>query len=154
MTRLPSLALASFAALCLGTGLARSGGAAAAAPVQDNPLERLVKLEKQVADLKAQVAKLEAPKPSSAPGDISPEVVEVRKQMADVISYLNAQADSARSLQESLADSEVKGFTWGINPDSRIVMLAGFNQFVTTLQTSVPGQSPAPQNGTNGNGDR
>ena len=60
-------------------------------------------------------------------------------QIDEVLEYLNAQAASAKFLQEKLADSEDKGFTWGINPDSRIVMLEGFNDFVNTLQTDVPG---------------
>jgi len=60
-------------------------------------------------------------------------------QIDEVLEYLNAQAASAEFLQEKLADSEDKGFTWGINPDSRIVMLEGFNDFVNTLQTDVPG---------------
>ncbi len=154
MTRLPSLVIASFAALCLGAALVRTGGAASAAASQDNPLERLEKLERHVVELKALIAKLEAPKPSAAPIDLPPDVIELKKQMAEVQNYLAAQADSARSLQDTLNDSEVKGFTWGINPDSRIVLLAGFHEFATTLQTAVPGQAAQPQEGNGGNGGR
>jgi hypothetical protein len=63
-------------------------------------------------------------------------------EMMDVVAYVNAQAQAAAALQLSLAESEEKGFTYGINPESREVMLAGFRQFLSTLQTDVPGTPP------------
>ncbi len=56
-----------------------------------------------------------------------------------VIAYLQAQALASDQLKLVLADSEEKGFTYGINPDSRIVLLNGFEQFANTLGTAVPG---------------
>jgi len=50
---------------------------------------------------------------------------------------------SAKVLQDALAESLEKGFTYGINPESRVVLLAGFQQFVSALQAEVPGQAPA-----------
>ena len=115
-----SLALFALAALVCGSTFAQ-------APRTQDPsvaaLKRdLVALQVEVAQLKEQVGTVE--------GDVT---------LQDVVDYLQAQAKSARYLQDKLADSEDKGFTWGINPDSRIVMLEGFNDFVNTLQTDVPG---------------
>jgi len=78
----------------------------------------------------------------------TPTLVKLKEQSAggpgdvkleDVVGYLQAQAKSAAHLQLMLAESEDKGFTFGINPDSRVALLSGFNQFVNTLQTDVPG---------------
>ena len=149
MKRHLSLALALAAAVAVGVGLAQSSTSRAAQAQQGgSPIERLEKLEAQVADLKAQVAKLEGAKPVAAkPQPVakpdSAPVKELGQQMEAVIGYLAAVAQSAQRLEQALMESEQKGFTYGINPDSRTVLLAGFNQLTTTLQTDVPAAKPS-----------
>jgi hypothetical protein len=134
-------ALAATLVLAAGAALARSDASQAAAAQEPSAIERLTNLEKQVAQLKAQ---LEAERTPSTKGDAAPgsepvkELAELRRQMDQVLAYLEAQAQSAAQLQAALEDSRVKGFTYGINPDSRVVLLEGFGQFTTSLQTDVP----------------
>jgi len=82
-------------------------------------------LKREVSRLKQEVTAL---KDAQGP---KPEEFEA------VVAYLNAQAESASYLKQVLVESEEKGFTYGINPDSRIVLLAGFEHFATTLETPV-----------------
>lgn len=57
----------------------------------------------------------------------------------EVIAYLHTQAASATALKQVLVESEEKGFTYGINPDSRIVLLAGIEDLCSSLESGVPG---------------
>ena len=118
-----------------------AGSAFATAPRPQGPdlQERVTVLEARVADL---VAKLEdRGKADAAARD---QAASDRLQMEGVLSYLKAQSESAKALEAALAESRERGFTYGINPGSREVLLAGMNQFVTTLQTNVP-MTPQPQ---------
>ena len=108
-------------------------------------MDRLIALEKQVVDLKAELAALKKAPAQASPvaGQPTPEqYADLRRQMDEVLAYLEAQAQSAEALSAALEDSRVKGFTFGINPDSRIVMLDGFGQFTMALQTNVPSLVP------------
>ena len=60
----------------------------------------------------------------------------------EIVAYLRTQAASASAFKLVLVDSEEKGFTYGINPDSRIVLLAGLEQLCTSFETSLPGSAP------------
>ena len=91
--------------------------------------------------------------PSSLPGqDLEPrvkaledEIETVRGQLeemqqakAQLEAFLAAQARSADALRASLATSEDEGFTAGINPKSREVLLAGFRSYLDTLEAAAP----------------
>lgn len=129
--------------------------AGAAGPQQSNsPIERLNQLEQRVTELDDQLAKLKSQQPAPAPkpaaksaaktgarptaNDLEPKVAQMEKQLEDILLYLSAQAESAKRLAEVLEESRAKGFTYGINPDSRVVMLAGFGEFLRGLQSNVP----------------
>ena len=131
-----TLALAAFAAL------ARSDAPRAAAPQDPSAIDRLEVLEKEVVQLKAQLEALRKTPPkgaaAAAPAEGDKELAVLREQMDQVLAYLAAQSEGAARLQEALDDSREKGFTFGINPDSRVVMLEGFGQFTSTLRTDVP----------------
>jgi hypothetical protein len=141
------LTLVIAAALAAGAAFAKTPGPQAAAPQEPSAMDRLVGLEKQVADLTAQVASLKKSHAQPAVGDGTPtpeQFADLRRQMDEVLAYLEAQAASAKVLANTLDASREKGFTYGINPDSRTVMLEGFAQFTTALQTKVPQLVAAP----------
>ena len=131
MKRNLSLVLLLVAALACGSSFAQGPGEA--------------DLEARVAKLEAQVAALQDSLKASKPAgdELEKELAEQKRMLAKIIGYLGAQAASAKVLQDSLAESQEKGFTYGINPESRVVLLAGFQQFAGTLQSEVPGQAPA-----------
>ena len=118
-----TLGLFAVAALAVGTSFAQS-------PKAQDPATEIAELKRQVARLQADVNLL---KQSNAAGD------EAEQKLQSVMAYIEAQAKAAAGLQKVLADSEAKGFTFGINPESREVLLAGFNSFAEVLQSDVPG---------------
>lgn len=137
MKRQLGLAAVAATLLVVGVALAQPRQPLAAAPQQPSALDRLTDLERKVGQLQAQVDLLRKAQVGEVVAtDVGQE--DLQKQMEEVLKYLDAQAKSAAKLQAVLEESRVKGFTYGINPDSRIVLLSGFNQFVTTLQTDVP----------------
>ena len=141
------LTLVIAAALAAGAAFAKTPAPLAAAPQEPSAMDRLVALEKQVTDLTAQVTALKKShaQPAAANGALTPEqYADLRRQMDEVLNYLEAQSASAKLLASSLDVSREKGFTYGINPDSRTVLLEGFEQFTTALQTKVPQLVAAP----------
>ena len=94
------------------------------------------KLKRDVARLNKQVMSLKQ--------DQGPSLDEYN----EVVAYLHAQAASATALKQVLVESEEKGFTYGINPESRIVLLAGIEDMCTALESGVPGsQTDAADSG-------
>ena len=102
---------------------------------EQSPTERLGALEKQVRALQGEIAKLQA---RLGPQTKGPDLGDTRVLVEELVVYVNAQAKGAQQLAQTLAQSEEKGFTYGINPDSRIVLLKGMNSFVDSLQRNVP----------------
>jgi hypothetical protein len=100
-------------------------------PQNNGQAQRIESLEREVAALK------EAQK-------------MMRMECDQIGSLMRAQATSADALLAVLDDSEQKGFTYGINPDSRIVLLAGLRQFLADMQRNVPPAAVAPVKATNG----
>jgi hypothetical protein len=126
-------------AFTLGVAFAAPTMPRAAGPVQGTPLERLEAVEKRVVELEAELTALKKSKTGEAlPTTDAAGQKQVEEQLVSVMSYLAAQAEAAKRLDERLVESRTKGFTFGINPDSREAMLAGFAEFTTTLQTDVP----------------
>ena len=60
-----------------------------------------------------------------------------------VLAYLAKQSQAATALLTQLDSSESLGFTAGINPQSREVLLAGFRAYYGEAQRDVPAK-PAP----------
>jgi hypothetical protein len=99
--------------------------------------ERLDALELEVKTLRQELSSL---KLASAE-----EVAAARKETAETRALANhlaawaaGQADGAAALALVLDDSEKKGFTFGINPESRVALLAGWRSFAAGLQKDVP----------------
>lgn len=62
----------------------------------------------------------------------------------DVLKYLAAQAEGAKSVAKSLDESEAAGFTWGINPDSRKILLGAWREQLARMQAGLPEPRPEP----------
>ena len=72
------------------------------------------------------------------------QLAQTKTQIEQVLKYLETQAESAKAMSVVLDDSEQKGFTYGINPDSRIALLAGWRAQLEAMQKDVPtGKPPA-----------
>ena len=106
------------------------GSSFGAPPKAQDPSTEIADLKRQIARLQADVNMLKA---GAAAGD------EAQQGVRELMGYVEAQAKAAAGLQKVLADAEQKGFTFGINPESREVLLAGFNSFAEVLQSELPG---------------
>jgi hypothetical protein len=128
-SHLAVVAVASAAVLC--------GFAFTNPPAQDPATARIDKLEK---DLAASRLRVEA---------LSTDVADLKKQMASSVQYFQLQAQSASAMAAVLDESEKLGFTYGINPNSRHVMLRGWRDQLAAMQKDVPEieippEKPAP----------
>ena len=124
-----TLAVFGTAALC-GLALAQT-------PKPTPPADRLDTLEKEVKELRG---RFEAA--AGAANDrcalLEKELNDTRDLVGRLVTWAGGQADGAAALATVLDDSEAKGFTYGINPDSRIVLLGGWRSFLTGMQKDVP----------------
>src|SRR5688572_20585954 len=60
--------------------------------------------------------------------DTAAQLAETKAVLAKTLRYLDAQAKSAALMAETLDESEKAGFTFGINPDSRHILLTGWRE--------------------------
>ena len=120
------LGLVATAALGVGTSTSKQP--------QEDPAVEIAELKRQVARLTADVNLLK----QAASGEAS-------EKEKELVAYVEAQARAAAELDKAFADSEEKGFTYGINPESREVLLAGLRRFTATLQDNVPGKGAPPR---------
>lgn len=67
------------------------------------------------------------------------ELAATQGRLDQVESYLQAQAAAATSLKAAVAASEEAGFTSGINPKSREILVEAWNAQVQAATSSVPG---------------
>lgn len=81
------------------------------------------------------------------------KVVEVQaKDLADTrllveksARYAHEQSKAAAALATALDEVELKGFTFGINPESRVALLRGWRESLAAAQRDVPVvPEPAP----------
>ena len=94
--------------------------------------DRVELLEKDLVDSRARVEALAA------------ELAATQAKLAEVVGYLQANAASAKALGETLDASEEAGFTYGINPESRHILLRGWREHLAAVGTSVPKVPPGP----------
>jgi hypothetical protein len=108
--------------LALASGLAFSQS-----PAPQDPAEtRIDKLEQ---DLAAAKLRMEA---------MSTEFAETKTLMAAAAKYADAQAKAASSMAAVLDEAERAGFTYGINADSRHILLRGWRDQLAVAQKDVP----------------
>lgn len=139
MNRNLSLVLVVIAAVC---GLAfaavpkHADGALQAVASNQSEAPQLAALQKRVEALEAELVALKKVKPT----DPEAALAKNREMLEGVVHYLRAQSGAAGRLQAVLEDSREKGFTFGINPDSRTVLLQGFHEFAESIKTDLPGE--------------
>jgi uncharacterized coiled-coil protein SlyX len=119
-------------ALCAGLALLTLRATAqdpvpAPRPADEALVERLAELEKQRT---ADAAHIEA---------MSDELAAVTALVDQTVRYLNAQAESAADMAGTLDTSEQEGFTFGINPRSREVLLEGWRARLQAIRRDLPG---------------
>lgn len=68
---------------------------------------------------------------------------QVDAAVYDLTAYLKGQALHAAGLLDIIADSEKKGFTSGINPESRTVLVQGWKAYYGWLAKLAVQSSPA-----------
>ncbi len=107
----------------LGTA-ALCGFALAQTPKTSPALDRLGALEKEVEALRK-------------------ELTDTRAHADQLVTWAAAQAESGAAMALMLADAEQKGFTFGINPESRVSLLEGWRSFAAGLQKDAPKPPPA-----------
>jgi hypothetical protein len=116
---LPAIALVACA---VGFGTAQT-------PQQPTATQRLEELEKEVTTLKAELERV---------SKLAAGVTDTRKLVESLVGWAEAQAAGAERLERALAEAEQKGFTKGINWESREALLGGMNDLASTLQRDVP----------------
>jgi hypothetical protein len=126
MKRQPGVILVVFTALLCGLAFSQNP------PAPDPAMSRLDKLEK---DLAAARLRIEA---------LSTEVVDAKKQFAGAMHYLEEQGKSAAAMESVLDQAEKAGFTYGVNPDSRHILLRGWREQLAAAQKDVPVAPVAP----------
>jgi len=83
---------------------------------------RVAELEKELTALKSEVASLRKAPAADGGKDA------VKADLDEVVRWVQAQGVAAQALQKALDDSRAKGFTAGINPQSRDLLLAGLGE--------------------------
>ncbi len=117
---LPSLALTSLFLAAFPAVLAQEKNQ------EKKPQEGAPTLEQRVAGLEAQL------------GELARRQLESEKKLDDVLLYLEKQSQAAGAVLTELDSSEQLGFTAGINPQSRQVLLAAFRGYYGEEQKDVP----------------
>jgi len=105
----------------------------AVARPQDPVQQRLDAMQKDILDSRARVEQLVE------------EWKAAHKTLDEAQKYIDAQAKWAKSMSNVLDESEKAGFTFGINPESREMLLKGWREELDTLQQGVPAPLPLPE---------
>jgi len=90
--------------------------------------------EEAKADLEAQVQAL-----VQEVATLRGELEESSVRIDEMVGYLKQNQKAAEELSSALAASEAAGFTFGINPKSRQILLTGWRKQLSTMQKGVPG---------------
>ena len=118
--------------VCAATALCASFGpivVRGAAPQSDG--EKIAILEK---DLRSTRERAEG---------LAKDLKETRDLLNGVVHYLQAQAVAAQNVGARLDESEAAGFTAGINPRSREILMAAWREQIAETQKILPGSAPA-----------
>jgi len=123
------LTFAVLASVLLASAFAFNASARQQDPVQ----QRLDAMQKDILDSRTRVEQMVE------------ELKGARKTLDEAQKYIEAQAKAAKALVEVLDAAEKAGFTFGINPESREILLKGWREELDTLQQGVPTPLPTPK---------
>jgi hypothetical protein len=70
--------------------------------------------------------------------ELAKELAETKTLACDVMHYLSEQAGGAESMARTLDESEQAGFTYGVNPESRSILLRGWRDQLASWQKNLP----------------
>jgi hypothetical protein len=101
--------------------------------------EKIARLERDLLESQKRTEKLAA--------DLAAELADTKAQLALVVRYLEQRAESSKALATTLDESEAAGFTFGLNPESRHILLRGWREHLADLQKDVPSTKPTPKPG-------
>ena len=137
---LPAFLLGSLSMLSFGP-FSKVGAQGVPPP---DPMARLERLHQEVTLLKAEVQRLRVRMAgSNDEGDqADSQNAKMNRDIEQVLAYLRQQSEAAKAMAQTLDTAEEKGFTAGINPDSRTTMLAGWRAQLQAQQTNVPAAGP------------
>lgn len=110
--------------------VAVAGWSFAGLSTTQDPAPKPVSLEAEVAKLKSEVADLKQKHET--------ELAKQRSEIDFLTTWVKTQAQAGTTLQGVLDDSRDKGFTAGINPESRIALLGGLQSFAESMKSGVP----------------
>lgn len=84
--------------------------------------------------------------------ELEAKVAELEARTQEIEGYLANQAKAAETLQKSLDASEKEGFTFGINPRSREILLQAWRARASATASNPPGSGAEEQAGVSGGG--
>lgn len=120
-TWIPGLAL-----LVALAGFAFSGQEEGQGGGDDAPKTQLDELSENLAKTQLEVEQLRA------------ALVDMQAEQEQLVSWAISQAKAAAVMQSTLNASEKAGFTAGINPGSRELLLSGWRDRLSAAQSGVP----------------
>ena len=91
-------------------------------PAQDPAQRKAERLERDIAESRARGEQLAS------------DLAATRAQLDGVLRYLDQQSKAAKAMADTLQASESAGFVYGINPDSRNLLLKGWRDQLTSAQ--------------------
>lgn len=80
--------------------------------------------------------------------ELEGRVADLEARTEAVEAYLANQAKAAEKLNQALDASEKAGFTFGINPESREILLAAWRAQSQAVSADVPGQGSSQEKQT------
>jgi hypothetical protein len=80
--------------------------------------------------------------PNKALAALQAQIVELEAKVEGCQAFIQQQAAAGKELSEALARSEAEGFTAGINPRSREVLLEGLRTQAKAMQSADTDEKP------------
>lgn len=95
-------------------------------------------LDQAGADQKVEILEKDIVATRARTEELAAQLSETRALLETTVKYLAEQASSAKNMAKALDESEQAGFTWGINPDSRHILLRGWREELAAAQKNLP----------------
>ena len=102
-------------------------------PAQETTEKKLERLEKELVATRERAESL------------ATTLARMQVALDGTLKYLAAQAEQSKHVAKALDESEAAGFTYGINPNSRMILLAAWREQLARVQAEVPQMPPEPE---------